>query len=116
MKLRAAMVLAVAPQRPFTHVFAFNAALGQGQSAGAHGAVLTADALDTDVTGLHLGGTVKHRVNAQFLGPGDHLLGSGLSMDEATGSASLGVAAFFATGFLISAIRGSSSCLILQVK
>jgi hypothetical protein len=64
MKLRAAMVLAVAPHRPFAGVFAFDAALGQGQAAGAHGAVFTADALDADGAGFHLGGPVEHRIDA----------------------------------------------------
>jgi hypothetical protein len=57
-------------------VFAFDAALGQGQAAGAHGAVFTADALDADGAGFHLGGTVEDRIDAQLLGPGDHFLGS----------------------------------------
>jgi hypothetical protein len=35
-------------------VFAFDAAFGQGQAAGAHGAVFTAGALDTDIALLHV--------------------------------------------------------------
>jgi hypothetical protein len=56
-------------------VFAFDAALGQGQAAGAHGAVFTADALDADGAGFHLDGTVEDRFNFQFVGQVDHFLG-----------------------------------------
>jgi hypothetical protein len=35
-------------------VFTLDAALGQGQAAGAHGAVFTTDALETDRAGFHL--------------------------------------------------------------
>ena len=59
-------------------VLALDPALGQGQAAGAHGAVLTADTLDADVTGLHLDGAVEDRVDAQVLGALDHLLGTGI--------------------------------------
>ena len=57
-------------------VFAFDAALGQGQAAGTHGAVFTADALHADGAGFHLDSTVKDRIDTQLLGTGDHFLGA----------------------------------------
>jgi hypothetical protein len=56
-------------------VFALDAAFGQRQAAGAHGAVLTANTLDADGAGFHLLGTVEDRVYAQLLGSHYHLLG-----------------------------------------
>jgi hypothetical protein len=86
--------------KAFAGVFAFDAALGQGQAAGAHGAVFTADALDADGAGFHLGGTVEDRFDAQLLGP---LIISWVpgSMDAATGSASLGFCCRFLLFFLL---------------
>ena len=63
----------------FAGVFPLDAALGQGQAAGAHGAVFTADTLNADGAGFHLFGAVKNSVNTQLLGALDHLLSGGIN-------------------------------------
>jgi hypothetical protein len=78
-------------------VFAFDAALGQGQAAGAHGAVFTADALIPMAQGFIWTARSKTVSMPSFWARADHFLGAG-SMDEATGSASLGA---FAAAFAL---------------
>jgi len=60
-------------------VFAFDAAFGQRQPAGTHGAVLAAGPLHADVAGLHGHRAVEDRIDAQLLRPLDHLLGGDIN-------------------------------------
>jgi hypothetical protein len=58
-KLRAAMVLAVAPHRPFRVVLALDSGFRKREAARPHGAVFTAGALYADIAGFHVFSPVK---------------------------------------------------------
>jgi len=73
-KLRAAMVLAVAPHKPLRSSSPSMPPLGSGRRQGPHGAIFATNPLNTDVAGLHFYRSVKNRFNAQILGAPDHLL------------------------------------------
>ena len=60
-------------------VLAFDAAFGQRQAAGAHGAIFTAGPLDSDVAGFHFRSPIENGLHSQFLGPPDHLLGGDIN-------------------------------------
>ena len=59
----------------FPFVFSLYAALGQRQAAGSHAAVFTANALGSDIAGLHVDRPIKYRFNTFLLGNPDHFLG-----------------------------------------
>jgi hypothetical protein len=60
--------------QPFPGILTLDPGLGQGQAAGSHGTVFTADALQSNVTRFHLSCTIKNRVNAHFLSACNHFL------------------------------------------
>jgi hypothetical protein len=55
-------------------IFTFDSGFRKRQTAGAHGAVFTAGALDPDVTGFHGDGPIKDGFDTQLLSTQNHLL------------------------------------------
>jgi hypothetical protein len=110
MKLRAAMVLAVAPQRPLRVSLPSMPPLGRGRRQGPMAQFLQQMPCMPMAQGFIWAARSK-TVSMPSFWARAIISWVPMSMDEATGSASLGplAAAAFETTFLISAIRGSSS-------